>query len=155
MAAVVTMNEVMDAILTHLDKNRGFATNTDDLHLETSKQVGDFFLNFNDILNELVENKLIKKNVFSISDKRYIYSYEILPKGSVFLESGGYDKAAKDKIDIDKLTKDKLMVDVANAENVFKSFPRTQFFAMAGFAIALFLLLLKVAEALKLWPYNR
>ena len=151
----VPMNEVLDAILIHLNKNRGFSVNTDDLHLATSMQVGDFFLNFRDILKLLVKNELIKENIFQISASTLGYSYEIEPKGTIFLQEGGYVKQAKDKVEIDRLNKEKLMVDISNAENIYKSYPRTKWIAWISLAIGLSLLFLEVARALSIWPFHK
>ncbi|HEV7330045.1 MAG TPA: hypothetical protein VGN63_03310 [Flavisolibacter sp.] len=49
----------------------------------------------------------------------------------------------------------KLKLDLTNAERVYKSYWATRFIAWFTFAIALFLALLRLAEALKLWPFRK
>lgn len=78
----------------------------------------------------------------------------ILPKGTIFLKNGGFIKQSNDKADIEKLSKEKLMIDITNAENIYKSYRTTQKIAITGLAISIILLLLKLAEALRFWPYN-
>lgn len=66
------------------------------------------------------------------------------------------DKAKRDKQkEIEELNNRKLKVDFQNAETTLKSYPRTRLIAWASFIIAVILLLLKIAEALKLWPYHK
>ncbi len=146
----VPLNVVSDAILTVLDEMQGFFLPSDEIHLETSKQVGNFFLNFKEILDDLVEDKMIRERVTEITPGNKLYGYEILPKGTKFLELGGYAKQANEKSEIERLTKQKLMIDVTNAENVYKSYPMTKNLAIGGFIIAVILGVLKVLEALRL-----
>jgi len=49
----------------------------------------------------------------------------------------------------------KQILDLRIAERIVKTYPYTQFIAWTSFIIAMFLGFLKLAEVLKLWPYNK
>ena len=83
------------------------------------------------------------------------YFLELTDKGRIAKAAGGhfiYQINEKNKQDLqDK----KLKIDIKNAERIARSYPYTQFIAWITFAIATFLGFLKIAEALKLWPYHK
>lgn len=50
---------------------------------------------------------------------------------------------------------EKISIDLKISERVYKTYPTTRFITWAGFSISVLLLLLKLAEAIKLWPYHK
>jgi hypothetical protein len=69
-------------------------------------------------------------------------------------DKGKFFKSFEEEKRLEDLKNKKLEVDLRNAERVYKTYPYTQFIAWITFAIALFLGFLRLAEALKWWPYQ-
>lgn len=88
--------------------------------------------------------------------------YLLKGEGAVLYASGGYKKKFENeelsKVEenrIKGITNKKLEIDLANAENVYKTYKFTRFAAIFGFSSGIILLLLKLAEVLGWLPLRK
>jgi ribosomal protein S25 len=136
---------VANRIVTHLKEVNGVKT-----HVDTIRQR---FENTPSIKSDVsyVLNILEEKNTIKCSDGWNRQMFYLMPNRwhyTSFDELIHKEKASKEKKD----RKDE--IDLRNAERVYKTYSTTRFITWVTFAIAVILALLKLAEALKLWPYN-
>ena len=150
-----TVNERLDAILEYLNEHRGFVFNSATITEQSSLRTGVIVYECVDLLNFLRKEELIALSNGRDKDDKITYLYSILPKGSIFLNNGGYVKHNTDKVIIDNLNKEKLEIDVAHARKILKTYPTTQIIAIIACVISVCLLFLKIAEALSIWPYSK
>lgn len=85
-------------------------------------------------------------------DKRV---YRFTAEGRKFVKMGGYKGLFEREKELSDLQNEKLKYDVRNAKRVYKTYPTTRLFAWIAFISTIILLLLKLAEVLKLWPYQQ
>lgn len=120
---------------------------------------------FDRIINEIEKIGFVDKienRQRTLSNNHTCYDYEISSKAVQFIDNlpmeyqeKPYTFHLKNKYDSDQFQLKKQQVDFENAQKTLKSYPRTRFIAWASFAIALILALLKLAEVLTIWPYNK
>lgn len=152
-----TANEILDAVLTNLHRERGVAKKWEDMTPLASMELGTFIMTpIHEFLRYLIWHEMIVFFPNTEKDKsKSIGWVKIHANGIILIEKGGYVKQQIDTSELNNLNKEKLRIDLANAMRNFKSYPRTQAIAIIGCVIAVFLGFLKLAEALKWWPYNK
>lgn len=131
------------------------------LHREDLNKRLDYFmiieakkhsLYLNKIEHVILTNHIIElRNYGFISFEKNEYS--VLPKGEEaykeFLKKKEMESERKE------LEFKKLKIDLTNAERVYKTYKSTRLIAWVTFIIAVLLALLRLAEALKLWPFHK
>ena len=95
---------------------------------------------------------LEEKSIIKCADGHNREIFYLMPEGWNYTSYDGLlqkEKATKDKKDL----KDE--IDLKNAERVYETYGTTRFITWVTFVIALLLALLRLAEALKLWPFHK
>ncbi len=136
----LTEFDKLDIILKYLEKIKGLKTDTHDISLYLFGIIGKPVLNIYELLEHLNAEGLITLGV--VTKPSVVQMAIITAKGSIFINSGGYEKEQQDKQEIATLEKQKLMIDITNAENVYESYKGTRFIAWAGFVISICAILL-------------
>ncbi len=119
-------------------------------HISNISTMGDTAMIKNNFVYAL--NILEEKNIVKCADGHNRQIFYLLPDGwdyTSFDDLLKKEKASKEK----KSWKEE--IDLSNAESVYKTYGMTRFITWVTFAIAVILALLKLAEALKLWPYHK
>jgi hypothetical protein len=102
---------------------------------------------------------LVAKQILLVDDAQYntmglpvrLTTYTLAPNGWNYI---GYDNLLELE-NIEKQRKErKEDIDFKNAKRVYDTYNSTRIIAWVTFVIAILLALLKIAEALKIWPYN-
>ena len=95
---------------------------------------------------------LEEKSILKCADGHNRQIFYLMPDGweyTSFDDLIKKEKAAKDK----KSRKED--IDLSIAERIYKTYSSTRLMAIISCVVAIFLALQKLAEALKLWPYNK
>jgi len=95
---------------------------------------------------------LEEKNILKCADGYNRQIFYLMPDGWDYTSFD--DLLLKEKAAKDKKTR-KEDIDLSIAERIYKTYPSTRLMAIISCVVAVFLALLKLAEALKLWPYNK
>ncbi|MEO9144427.1 MAG: hypothetical protein ABI237_02630 [Ginsengibacter sp.] len=101
-------------------------------------------------LNRLMRDNYVQKII--LGDGEYSEGYSINKSNPLI---NGYESKYLKDYRQAELLGSKLLYETENAKKVVESYPRIKFIAWASFIVALFLLFLKLAEALNIWPYNK
>jgi hypothetical protein len=129
-------------------------------------QLFDFFSKFElwdtkqrlDVFSQLCDLDLIKGQKETLIPKDD-HTIEYHVKGMYVTEDAkqllfNYQTQKQRQAEEKDLQFKKLQLDVKNGERVYRTYPKTQFIAWVTFAIVIILAILKLAEALKFWPYQ-
>jgi len=95
---------------------------------------------------------LEEKNIVKCADGHNRQIFYLMPDGwnyTSFDDLLQKERTAKEKKDR------KEDIDLSNAERVYKTYGTTRFITWVTFVIAVLLALLRLAEALKLWPFHK
>jgi hypothetical protein len=89
------------------------------------------------------------------ADRTDNFHIKLNEKGRKAKDLGGhfnYELKEKEKQDLEER---KVIIDLKNAERVYKTYFTTRLITWRRFGISVLLGLLKVAETLKIWPYHK
>lgn len=95
---------------------------------------------------------LEEKSILKCADGHNRQIFYLMPDGWDYTSFD--DLLQKEKSAKDKKTR-KEDIDLSIAERIYKTYPSTRLMAIISCVVAVFLALLKLAEAIKLWPYNK
>jgi hypothetical protein len=95
---------------------------------------------------------LEEKNIVKCSDGWDRQVFYLMPDGWNYIS---FDNLLKRELTGKEKKDRKEDIDLRIAERVYKTYSSTRLMAIISCIVAVFLALLKLAEALKLWPYNK
>ena len=95
---------------------------------------------------------LEEKNIIKCADGQNRQVFYLMPDGWEYTSFS--ELIQKERAERDKKTR-KEDIDLSIAERIYKTYSSTRLIAIISCVVAVFLALLKLAEALKLWPYNK
>ena len=137
---------IADKIVSYFKEIKGVKT-----HIDAFRQRFETNPNFKSEVS-YVMTLLEEKNIIKCADGQNRQVFYLMPDGweyTSFNDLLQKERAAKDK----KTRKED--IDLSIAERIYKTYSSTRLIAIISCVVAVFLALLKLAEALKLWPYNK
>lgn len=139
---MVNMETVMEDVIKYLQNNQGHASSKD----IPSWKIPENYQTWGHLILRLENEGYITGNANSLTLTKLGWDF-ISFENIKTKEGKETEKKEKEN--------EKLTVDLANAKRVYKTYNSTRWMAIASFVFSLLLLILKLAEALKLWPYNK
>lgn len=137
---------IADKVVSYFKEVNGVKT-----HIDTFRRKFEEIPSFKSEVSYVL-TILEEKNILKCDDGYNRQIFYLMPDGwdyTTFDDLLLNEKAAKDK----KTRKED--IDLSIAERVYKTYSSTRLMAIISCVVAVFLAILKLAEALKFWPYNK
>ncbi len=148
----LTNFEKLDAILKYLDgRPKSVEYDAEEIRNDLDKQYkAQHFPEIGDLLIFLDKEGMIFLDTSSGK-----FMSRIITPGSLFINAGGYVTQEIKRGELEKLNKEKLMVDISNAEKVYKSYGATRVVAWLSLIVSVAAIILRVLESNHIWPFRK
>ena len=137
---------IADDIISHFKELNGVKT-----HIDAFRQRFERNPSYKSDVS-YVMTILEEKNVIKCADGHNRQIFYLMPDGWNYIS---FDNLLNKELATKEKKDRKEDIDLRIAERVFKTYSSTRLMAIISCVVAVFLALLKLAEVLKLWPYNK